>query len=72
MTHATLNESCAGRTRSRIGTRVEIVSPGANSHHLIVRYPDQRRTWGCPRDWLDMDETRPVRRGVRVRKGMLG
>ena len=59
MTTATLNESCIGRTRAYIGQQVEIVAPGANSHHVIVRHPGERRTWGCPVAWLDMETLRP-------------
>ena len=72
MTIATVNELAAGIWATRVGQELELLGPGANAKHVIVKRPQDRErdAFGFPAAWLDTD-TRPVRRRLRVRKGML-
>jgi hypothetical protein len=67
---ALINENSVGTTREYIGQPVEIVSEGANAMHLIVRWPGERRTWGCPVTWLDRIGEKP-RRALRVKRSVI-
>ena len=49
----TVNASAAGVWSTRVGTELELVGPGANDKHLIVKRPGERRTFGMPVAWLD-------------------
>lgn len=61
MTAATINDNASGITRAMVGTKVEIVGPGANHLHMAVRLPDARRLTCLPTSWLDIAEPEPER-----------
>ena len=61
MTAALINDNASGATRALIGTQVEIVGPGANHLHTVVRLPDERRPTYLPTSWLDFPEPEPER-----------
>lgn len=69
----TVNASATGVWSSRTGTVLELVRPGANAHHLIVRRPGERRTFGMPVAWVDevKAEAKFKARGLRVTDSVL-
>ena len=56
MTCATVNENATGAWAKRVGQELEIVGEGANAHHVIVRRPGERQTFGFPVAWLNGPE----------------
>lgn len=70
---ATVNDLAQGTWSTRTGTVLEIVRAGANSRHVIVRHPGERRTFGFPTGWLDMEPEpdRVTARRLRVKGTML-
>lgn len=54
--NAVVNENAAGATRRLIGQELEIVGPGANEKHLLVRHPGERKVFGFPAAWVDLPE----------------
>ena len=58
---ATVNELATGATRRLIGETLEVVGPGANEKHVLVRHPGEKRVFGFPTCWLQMPEAEPRR-----------
>ena len=50
---ATVNENATHATRRLIGQELEVVGPGANELHRLVRRPGEKRIFGLPTSWLD-------------------
>lgn len=59
MTRATVNGNATGSWARREGTELEIVGPGANEHHVLVRRPGESKVFGFPAGWLDIEEPEP-------------
>lgn len=49
----TVNDNACGAWTVRVGTELELVGPGHNHLHVLVRRPGERRTFGFPVRWLD-------------------
>ena len=49
----TVTDAATGVWSARIGQTLEVVGAGQNIHHVIVRRPGERRTFGMPSLWLD-------------------
>lgn len=52
MTEVAVNDSAAGAWAARAGTALELVAPGANRRHVMVRRPGERKVFGFPSAWL--------------------
>ena len=53
---ATVNENATHATRRLIGQELEVVGPGANELHRLVRHPGDKRVFGLPTSWLDVED----------------
>ena len=68
---ATINDSATGKSRADIGRTVEVVRPGANSKHVICRWPGERHEFGFPSRWLTYPAPEPfTARGLRTKRSM--
>jgi hypothetical protein len=54
---AWVNDNASGVWAGRVGQELVLVRPGANSRHVIVRWPQdsERRAFGMPTTWLDFE-----------------
>ena len=52
MSTVTVNDSAAGVWAARSGEELELVGPGANHLHVLVRRRGERRAFGMPRAWV--------------------
>lgn len=59
MTTATVNENATGAWAIRVGEELEVVGPGSNPSHTIMRRPGERRLLYLPTRWLNMPEPEP-------------
>jgi len=71
MTTYTVNDNAGGIWATRIGTELELVGPGQNSKHVIVKRPGERKTFGMVTAWLDPVQDPITRRSLKRTKGML-
>lgn len=52
MSIVTVNDNASGVWAARVGRELELVGPGANRRHVIVRNPGERKEFGLPAKWL--------------------